>query len=112
MVTSPVVVDGRVSREKLDELLGLGAEHTELDFKRSLNLTDSAHRLGLVKDLIGNPYARRRQRARSILAFGGDGENANCRPSCPWLESAQWFQGIGARWQGCQVVDSCYERKK
>lgn len=52
-MTSPVVVDGRVTREKLDELLRLGAEHAELDFKTSLDLTEQAHRLGLMKDLIG-----------------------------------------------------------
>lgn len=52
-MTSPVVVDGRVSREKLEELLRLGAEHAELDFKTSLDLGEPAHRLGLVKDIIG-----------------------------------------------------------
>lgn len=51
-MTSPVVVDGRLTREKLDELLGLAAEHAELDFKATLNLNDPAHRLGLLKDLI------------------------------------------------------------
>lgn len=42
---------GRVQGE--GRVLGLGAEHTELDFKTSLDLTDPEHRLGLVKDLIG-----------------------------------------------------------
>ncbi|QNE36856.1 AlbA family DNA-binding domain-containing protein [Leifsonia shinshuensis] len=51
-MTSPVVVDGRLTREKLDELLALGAEHPELDFKATLDLNQPAHRLGLVKDLI------------------------------------------------------------
>ena len=51
-MTSPVVVDGRLTREKLDELLALGAEHAELDFKATLDLSDASHRLGLVKDLI------------------------------------------------------------
>ena len=30
-MSSPVVVDGRLTREKLDELIALGAEHPELD---------------------------------------------------------------------------------
>ncbi|MEQ6896564.1 ATP-binding protein [Microbacterium sp. KR10-403] len=51
-MSSPVVVDGRLSREKLEELLALGAEHAELDFKTMLDLDDPAQRLGLVKDLI------------------------------------------------------------
>lgn len=51
-MASPVVVDGRLTREKLDELLSLAAEHSELDFKASLDLTDAPHRLGLVKDII------------------------------------------------------------
>lgn len=51
-MASPVVVDGRLTREKLDELLGLAAEHAELDFKATLDLNNAAHRLGLLKDLI------------------------------------------------------------
>lgn len=51
-MTSPVVVDGRLTREKLDELLAFGAEHAELDFKATLTLSDPKHRLGLFKDLI------------------------------------------------------------
>jgi len=50
---SPVVVDGRVTREKLEELLRLGAEHTELEFKTFLDLSSSEHLLNLVKTLIG-----------------------------------------------------------
>lgn len=37
-MTSPVVVDGRLTREKLDELLAFGAEHSELDFKATLDM--------------------------------------------------------------------------
>lgn len=51
-MVSPAVVDGRLTREKLDELLGLAAEHAELDFKTTLDLSDPGHRLGLLKDLI------------------------------------------------------------
>jgi hypothetical protein len=51
-MASPVVVDGRLTREKLEELLSLAAEHPELDFKAGLDLTDAPHRLGLVKDII------------------------------------------------------------
>lgn len=51
-MVSPVVVDGRLTREKLDELLALSAEHPELDFKATLDLTQASQRLGLVKDLI------------------------------------------------------------
>jgi hypothetical protein len=52
-MTSPVVVDGRVTREKLDELLRLAAEHTELEFKSFLDLSTPEHLLNLVKTLIG-----------------------------------------------------------
>lgn len=51
-MTSPVVLDGRLTKEKLVELVQLGAEHAELDFKSTLDLSDAAHRLGLVKDII------------------------------------------------------------
>lgn len=52
VMVSPVVVDGRVSRDKLIELLAVGAEHPELEFKTTLDLDTAPHRLGLVKDLI------------------------------------------------------------
>lgn len=51
-MTSPVVVDGRLTREKLLELLDLAAEYPALDYKRELNLDDPHHRYGLLKDLI------------------------------------------------------------
>lgn len=51
-MTSPVVVDGRVSREKLDELLALEAEHAELDFKATIDLSVNKHRLDIIKDCV------------------------------------------------------------
>jgi hypothetical protein len=42
-----VVTDGRVDREKLDELLLLGAEHEALDFKRTLDLGKESRKDGL-----------------------------------------------------------------
>lgn len=51
-MTSPVVVDGRISREKLDELLALEAEHAELDFKATIDLSRNKHKLDIVKDCI------------------------------------------------------------
>ncbi|MDF2916441.1 MAG: divergent domain protein [Microbacterium sp.] len=51
-MASPVVVDGRLDREKLLELLAIGAEHDELDFKTTLDLQDAKHRLGFVLDII------------------------------------------------------------
>ena len=51
-MSSPLVLDGRLTGEKLDELIALGAEHPELDFKATLDLSNNAHRLGLVKDIL------------------------------------------------------------
>lgn len=51
-MASPVVVDGRLDREKLLELLAIGAEHDELDFKATLDLQNPKHKLGLVLDII------------------------------------------------------------
>lgn len=51
-MTSPVVVDGRLDREKLLELLAIGAEHDELDFKGTLDLQDAKQRLGFVLDVV------------------------------------------------------------
>ena len=48
---SPVVLDGIVSDEKLTELLGLGTEYAELDFKSMIDLDDKRHMLELVKDV-------------------------------------------------------------
>lgn len=50
-MAAPVVVDGRVAREKLDELLRLAVEHTELE--SFLDLSNPAHILNVVKNLIG-----------------------------------------------------------
>lgn len=52
-MAAPVVVDGRVAREKLDELLRLAVEHTELEFESFLDLSNPAHILNVVKNLIG-----------------------------------------------------------
>lgn len=46
-----IVLDGRNDREKLTELLAAG-EQTHLDYKASLDLADSKHRLNLVKDIV------------------------------------------------------------
>lgn len=51
-MASPVVVDGRLDREKLLELLAIGAEHDELDFKETLDLRTPKHKLGLILDII------------------------------------------------------------
>jgi hypothetical protein len=48
---SPVVLDGIVSDEKLSDLLGLGTEYAELDYKSSLDLDDKRQLLELVKDV-------------------------------------------------------------
>lgn len=51
-MVSPVVVDGRLTEEKLTELRQLGAEFAALDHKSTLDMTDTGHKLGLAKDLI------------------------------------------------------------
>jgi hypothetical protein len=47
-----VVVDGRVDREKLFELLAFEAEQEALDFKATLDLADPKHQVEHVKDLL------------------------------------------------------------
>jgi hypothetical protein len=49
----PIVVDGVLSDEKLSELLALGTEYPELDFKRNLDLTDKKQVLELARDVCG-----------------------------------------------------------
>jgi hypothetical protein len=54
MATSPdklVVLDGRVTDEKLAELLDLQAEHALLDFKRIIDLTKKSGLIELAKDV-------------------------------------------------------------
>lgn len=47
-----VVADGRVDREKLAELLALGAEQEALDFKATLDLSDPKHQVDHIKDIL------------------------------------------------------------
>lgn len=48
---SPVVLDGIVSDEKLSQLLALGTEYAELDFKETIDLDDKKQLLKLVRDV-------------------------------------------------------------
>jgi hypothetical protein len=50
-LTSPVVVDGVVSDEKLSELLALQTEYPELDFKRTIDLSTTRDVVELAKDV-------------------------------------------------------------
>jgi hypothetical protein len=50
-LTSPVVLDGIVSDEKLSELLALGTEYPELDFKGTLDLATKRDQVELAKDV-------------------------------------------------------------
>ncbi|MCA1699702.1 MAG: ATP-binding protein [Actinobacteria bacterium] len=47
-LTSPVVVDGIVSTEKVTELLALQTEYPELDYKTKLDLSSTEGRVDLV----------------------------------------------------------------
>lgn len=47
-----VVADGRVDREKLAELLSLGAEQEALDFKSSVEFSNPKHNIEHIKDLL------------------------------------------------------------
>ncbi len=53
MINGPVVLDGIVSDEKLAELLVLGTEYAELDFKRMINLRDKRQEVELARDIGG-----------------------------------------------------------
>jgi hypothetical protein len=50
-LTSPVVVDGVVSDEKLSELLALQTEYPELDFKGKIDLSITRDVVELAKDV-------------------------------------------------------------
>lgn len=50
-LSSPVVVDGIVSEEKLAELLALQAEYPELDYKETIDLSTTAGAVQLAKDV-------------------------------------------------------------
>ncbi|APF34645.1 hypothetical protein BO218_10970 [Microbacterium paludicola] len=47
-----MVVDGRLTEEKLTELRSLGGGFAALDHKATLDMSDTGHKLGLPKDLI------------------------------------------------------------
>ncbi|QBX55065.1 ATP-binding protein [Nocardioides seonyuensis] len=47
-----IVVDGRIDREKVLELLAAGGEQEALDFKATLDLADTGARLDFVKDAL------------------------------------------------------------
>ena len=51
ILQSPVILDGDISEEKIADLLGLEAEHPELDFKRSIDISSSHGAVELAKDL-------------------------------------------------------------
>ena len=93
-MTSPVVVDGRVTREKLEELLRLGAEHTELEFKSFLDLSVSKHSLNLFKTLIGMANAG----SGGYVIVGANDDGSAARSSEPVdvnaFDSAKLAQSI------------------
>jgi len=49
--TSPVIVDGLVTSEKVAELLALGTEYPELDYKDSIDLKEKRDLMELAKDV-------------------------------------------------------------
>jgi len=51
--SGPVVLDGIVSDEKLAELLVLGTEYAELDFKRVIDLGEKRQEVELARDVGG-----------------------------------------------------------
>ncbi len=50
-LNSPVVLDGWVSSEKLNEILALQAEYPELDFKQKIDVSSTAGLIELAKDV-------------------------------------------------------------
>ena len=52
-LSGPVVLDGIVSDEKLAELLVLGTEYAELDFKRAIDLGEKRQEVELARDVGG-----------------------------------------------------------
>lgn len=48
-LSSPVVVDGRLSDEKLAELLALQTEYPELDYKATVDVTTTEGKVKLAK---------------------------------------------------------------
>ena len=74
-IATPVVVDGRVDDEKLGELMAIGAEHDELDFKAFVDLGGGKSKLGFVKDCI----AMMNTPAGGYIAIGLDGHGSPTR---------------------------------
>jgi hypothetical protein len=69
---SPVVLDGVLSEEKLDELLALGTEYAELDFKSSIDPSRTKNIVEMTKDIGEN-------QARSATSWSASTAEA-CRP--------------------------------
>jgi hypothetical protein len=65
---SPIVLDGVLSDEKLANLLALGTEYAELDFKATIDLSDKRQELELVRDVAG-------MQARGGYILYGIGDN-------------------------------------
>ena len=71
-IATPVVVDGRVDDEKLGELMAIGAEHDELDFKAFVDVSGGRQKLNFVKDCI----AMMNTPAGGYIAVGLDGHGS------------------------------------
>ncbi|WP_447947945.1 AlbA family DNA-binding domain-containing protein [Microbacterium maritypicum] len=105
-MSSPVVVDGRLTREKLLELLALGAEYPELDFKATLDLRDRHHCLGLVKDIIA--MANNGTGGYVVIGAEENGTPATGRPPCDprQFDSADLAQQVSRHVITAPVVTS------
>src|SRR4051794_14306032 len=68
-LSSPVVVDGIVTDEKVAELLGLQAEYPELDYKTAIDLASTEGKVELAKD-VGALQARG---GYILIGVNGDG---------------------------------------
>ncbi|MBQ9003873.1 MAG: ATP-binding protein [Eggerthellaceae bacterium] len=84
-----VGVDGRTDVEKLHELLALGGERTQVDFKETLDLSDKREELCFVKDAVAmlNYYPG------GYIVIGADNEGNPSDRS----EGTDWKQFDGAR---------------
>lgn len=79
-----ITVDGRTDVEKLVELLNVGTEINELDFKQTLNLRDKRDELDFVKDAVS--MFNRYPGGYLVIGANDDGTPSELATSTDWAQ--------------------------
>ena len=100
-LSSPVVVDGRLSDEKLAELLALQTEYPELDYKATVDVTTTEGKVKLAKFVDNNGALTGQLDGADLRAF----DEANLVPSLlKWLSEPLELRTRVAEREGHSVV--------